>query len=295
MEDYAAAKAVHVLASLHVGDDPAGAVALARRWFELGWELLGGDLRVAVDGHDPALAAAIAPRGFEVGWLATEELPYAPGQWPVFLDQLQDLPDAIFSASPMVRTMPELDLWSPAAYWASPYYLGMRLDRFEGGVINLKLVSRHELVMADLVAEARMVGFLEAMTAIRMVDYAEVSYGYGGTELTMLELDLGLSPSVTMAAASTVLRGYSWITVVPPGIAAGLGGTSALVGSGVFHRVEQLPHGSVWLQASEHFDDYDDERAAAVFGVLAPYLPPGSGPTAYSRHTDSVRGTGDAG
>lgn len=295
MDDYPAAKAVHVVASLHVADDRAGAVELARRWFELGWQLLGGDLRAAVDGHDPDLAASIAPRGFDVGWLVIEELPYAPDQWPAFLARLGDLPDASFSAAPLVLGVPELDIWVPGAYWATPYYLKMRMDRLEGDVISLELVSRHELILADQVAEARVVRFLEAMMAIRAVDYAEVSYGYGGNELTMLEQDLGLSPSVTMAAAPTMLRGFSWITVVPPGIAAGLGGVAALAGSGAFHRVEQLPNGSVWLQASEHFDEYDDERAAAVFAVLGPFLPPGAGPIAYSRHTDSVRGTGGAG
>ena len=134
-----------------------------------------------------------------------------------------------------------------------------------------------------------MVAFLQEMTSIRTVDYAEVSYGYGGTELTMQELDLPRSPQESIPAARSVLRGFSWVTVVPVGIAARLGGAAALAATGAFHRVAQLPPGQVWLQATEHFDDWNDERAAHVFAVLAPFLPPGTTALSYSRHTDSVR------
>ena len=76
MADGSAAKVVHILASLHVGDDPAGAVLVARRWFERGWELLGGPLRAMVDGRDPVQAAAVAPRGFETFMTAATEGSY---------------------------------------------------------------------------------------------------------------------------------------------------------------------------------------------------------------------------
>jgi hypothetical protein len=294
MTDDPTAKAVHVLASLHVGDDPAGAAVVARQWFERGWELLGGPLRAAIDGCDPKLAGAIAPRGFQTYLRALTDVTYEDGQWSQFLAELDHLPNAIFLAAPLVPSEPSPEFSHAASYSESPYYMDIRLDPFEPDIISLSLTSRHELLFDDEAGEQRVIAFLEEMVSIRTIDYAEVSYGYGGTELTMLELDLPRSPLESLPEARSVLRGFAWVTVIPAGIAGRLGGVTALAATAAFHRVNQLPHGEVWLQATEHFDDWDDESAAKVFAVLAPFLPAGTTALAYTRPTDSVR-PGNAG
>jgi hypothetical protein len=71
------------------------------------------------------------------------------------------------------------------------------------------------------------------------------------------------------------LRGYSWLTIVPSGLAGKLGGAQALRATGAFHEVRELAAGGVWLLATEDFRSYDLEVAWPVFRALAPVLPPG--------------------
>ena len=72
-----------------------------------------------------------------------------------------------------------------------------------------------------------------------------------------------------------VLRGYSWVTVVPAGLAQKLGGAEAMRASGAFAVVDELPSGGLWLQATSHFADYDPAAVHRVFRALAPVLPTG--------------------
>jgi hypothetical protein len=69
-----------------------------------------------------------------------------------------------------------------------------------------------------------------------------------------------------------VLYGYSWVTIVPPELAARLGGAPALAAGGTFHEVRELPDGSVWLRATPAINDFTGERVRAVFETLAPVL-----------------------
>ena len=69
-----------------------------------------------------------------------------------------------------------------------------------------------------------------------------------------------------------VLYGYSWVTIVPPELAARLGGAAALVDCGAFHDVRELPDGSVWLRATPTINEFTGERVRAVFEALAPVL-----------------------
>jgi hypothetical protein len=92
---------------------------------------------------------------------------------------------------------------------------------------------------------------------------------------TMLEEALGRDPLVGVAQSREVLRGYPWVTVCAPELAGRLGGPDALRVSGAFHEVRELPTGSVWLQATEHLDDYTGDALRRVFETVAPVLPPG--------------------
>jgi len=76
-------------------------------------------------------------------------------------------------------------------------------------------------------------------------------------------------------ASRDLLRGYSWVTICPQPISDRLGGVRALAGTGAFWAVAELPSGDTWLQATEHFGDYDDAAVIRVFDALAPVLPAG--------------------
>ncbi len=73
----------------------------------------------------------------------------------------------------------------------------------------------------------------------------------------------------------SVLRGYSWITIVPPEAAARLGGASALKASGAFWDVTELPNSAVWLRATPTINEFTGNKIRAVFETLAPELPTG--------------------
>jgi hypothetical protein len=114
-----------------------------------------------------------------------------------------------------------------------------------------------------------------------------VTYGSGGDDWrpwgpTMLEDVSGRDVMAGVAQSREVLRGYPWVTVCGPEIAARLGGPDALRASGAFHEVRVLPTGSVWLQATERLGDYTGDalrrsashpsRGYRAYGPLPPTL-----------------------
>jgi hypothetical protein len=72
-----------------------------------------------------------------------------------------------------------------------------------------------------------------------------------------------------------VLRGYSWVTICAPELAARLGGAAVLAASGAFDEVTELPGGQVFLRATPALEEYHGEAVRRVFDVLAPVLLPG--------------------
>ena len=103
------------------------------------------------------------------------------------------------------------------------------------------------------------------------VDFAIVGDPWTSHAQTSLEEalgwhGLGLRPR-------DVLRGYSWVTVVAREPAARLGGADAMRASGAFSSVEELPHGGLWLQATERYEEYDRNAVERVFRAVAPILP----------------------
>lgn len=94
----------------------------------------------------------------------------------------------------------------------------------------------------------------------------------GGTALTY-----SLEPRMRweQAAVERELQGYSWVTLVPAGAVARLGGAAALRESGAFWRADELSTGGVLVQVTERMGDYDLAAARRVWEVLAPVLPAG--------------------
>lgn len=172
--------------------------------------------------------------------------------------------------------------------------LNDRGEFFEGGGGGLRVLVRTEEDHPDWVqlqASGRVPGAegdarrpevpARWARALRTVAaQADASFGHlcddgndGGTALDRSVFRGGRVSS--MMAGRDVLRGYSWVTVCPDELAARLGGPPALAASGAFSRVEELPLGGVWLQATEDFAGYDDAAMRRVFEVLAPVLPEG--------------------
>jgi hypothetical protein len=91
----------------------------------------------------------------------------------------------------------------------------------------------------------------------------------GGTGLEDATLR---NPELTVPRSREELRGYSWVTVCAPELAARLGGAAALAASGAFAEVTELPGGQVYLRATPAPEDYQGDAVRRVFEVLAPVL-----------------------
>jgi hypothetical protein len=79
-------------------------------------------------------------------------------------------------------------------------------------------------------------------------------------------------PDHTVGECRSVLRGYSWLTVVPEELLPAAGGVDALAGSGAFAVAEPLTAGGAWLLATSDYRDYGQTQAAAVWRALRPIL-----------------------
>lgn len=130
------------------------------------------------------------------------------------------------------------------------------------------------VTFSDAVLE-RSVDALYELCRREDLDFAAAGDAAFSEARTHLEWALNRDEDDGMIEARTWLRGYSWITVMPPEIAQRLGGAEALRASGAFAYVEELPHGGLWLRATEKADDYDAAAVRKVFDVVAPVLPAG--------------------
>jgi hypothetical protein len=81
-----------------------------------------------------------------------------------------------------------------------------------------------------------------------------------------------VNPDASITKSRQVLQDYCWITIVPPELAARLGGATALRSSGAFCEVSELTEGSVWLRATPTINEFTGERIEAVLRALAPVL-----------------------
>lgn len=75
-----------------------------------------------------------------------------------------------------------------------------------------------------------------------------------------------------LGSGGDVLYRYSWVTIIPPGLAARCGGAAGLTATGAFFEVTELPGGPVWLRATRTIEEFDQDRSAAVAAALRPVL-----------------------
>ncbi|WP_152627616.1 hypothetical protein [Streptacidiphilus melanogenes] len=128
----------------------------------------------------------------------------------------------------------------------------------------------------DSAAEA-LLGLVRRTAMLASTSFGHVCDDAGYSGLTSLDEVLWRGGHrKSLAAARSVLRGYSWATVLPRELVDRLGGASALSDSDAFVSVDELRGGSVALQATERFSSYDEAAVLRVFRAVAPVLPPGT-------------------
>ncbi|MBB5868606.1 hypothetical protein F4553_001985 [Allocatelliglobosispora scoriae] len=133
--------------------------------------------------------------------------------------------------------------------------------------------------------------FLRAVAHEANPAYGEINIGPTPTSLTVFskalkEADFESSLAFDRAGSRQVLRGYSWVTVMPQELGDSLGGLAGLEQTQAFHEVVPLRNGGYWLKATERFSDYDDTAIRRVFEAVRPVLPAGR-PSLLTRWADS--------
>lgn len=257
---------------------------LARGWFtgvladvfpDLGAGLAAGPVLYKRDPRDASVDVAWGEPGAVHASMQIEKkadgpvgrwVQYTPQAWRRFLDGMSEHPyKAVIGISPLdgqgrpltyegtvsvaVTRVPQAPQWA--------------LFRFSAGA-NVADVSK---------AAGRWIAFARRQAETMPAVYGDI--GLASPGYTVLEYATATPPVKTIPRARSELRGYSWITLVPPELVGRLGGIGRLRESGAFHAVDELACGAAWLQATAEPGDYDDEAARRVFDVLAPVLIPG--------------------
>lgn len=101
---------------------------------------------------------------------------------------------------------------------------------------------------------------------------ADDAFGAGATR-TPLEARTQRFDDDTLPLADSQVRGYSWITVVSPGIVDRLDGVETVRAAGAFSDVTPLPAGGAVLQATPRLSLYEGDAVRRVFVALSPVLP----------------------
>jgi hypothetical protein len=274
------ARLVNVQLCVSVDDRPDLATSAARRWFEDGFAMLGGELRAEVLTRTPAeldrrtnvlravsgdvtasVFTSLAPVADEVG-----SRPYSQQVWNDMLDTLQAVPEFAYLEITTTDGEGRLDEGFGLAFSCE------RLDA-QGTWLLLSAHVEGQAVAAPE-GQAAMLNFLRGVADVCSPCYGEVSW-LEAAGRTVLETGLSLDPEQTVPVARSVLRGYSWITIAPEEIGRRLGGLHRLRDSDAFIEVESLSAGGFWLRATRRLQDFDEAAARRVFDVLRPALPAG--------------------
>lgn len=96
---------------------------------------------------------------------------------------------------------------------------------------------------------------------------------------TELETKFVVDLASALEQSPEVLRGYSWITYLPPGVVDQLGGTEAVLAWEGFYRLRPVEGGGVVVRATADYDGYDPAAIRRVFDAVRTVLPaPGAPP-----------------
>ncbi|WP_271190435.1 hypothetical protein [Dactylosporangium matsuzakiense] len=263
-----------------VDEDRGGAVSAAQRWLGDGLTRFGDPFfDLAARGGPPDLHIETRLAGREPDAVSVMlNLPtydgdylyaaYSPVLFDALLESMSDVPiggNVVFTANGVdgeSHTGPTLllDVDRIDSETSGSSWLRLRL-----------LTIRTAFTRPD--GMEPVLTFLRDMAHLSNPVHGEIFWGnhYGG----VLEEALNLRPELTLPTARALLRGYTWLTILPEEIGRRLGGLDALRSSGAFVDVEHLDTGGYWCQATRNLDDYDQRAADQIFDVVAPTLPPG--------------------
>lgn len=259
-------------------DDQDHAIRAARYWLTNGFETLGGALRETVRRSTPEqldldrnvlrrnpgdvsanVATSTRHEDGELSW----SRPYSEQTWAELLDRVGRVPDtAVLSIS----TTAEDEWLTGPSFEAS-------LGRAEREWLELDVQLEADQV-ASIEQQDAVVAFLNRAADDCNPCHGEIVWNQAGRR-TALEAALNLTTAKTLPTARQVLRGYSWVTIIPEEIGQRLGGVDALLRSEAFTNVTRLGAGGYFLRATQDLRDYKDAAVLKVFNALRSVLPPG--------------------
>ncbi|MCZ7423707.1 hypothetical protein O7605_29790 [Verrucosispora sp. WMMA2121] len=279
-------KLAHAQLVIDFSADPARGEQAIGQWFESGWRLLGGSLRDVAD----AQAAGTFVRGgknFPYGvdaWLArvpcegqsSNGAPYDPQEWRRFLNDARRGGAQIHDISVYEMAWSDVDGRPAKGVDISPRMLSIRcvrrhVDGREFVLLSLEAPRTNLLDAAE--HEATLSTFFRRAADQAGPLFGQIGFDYGIYSMTGLEYRLYIQPQESIREVGQVLRGYSWVTVLPDILVDRLGGGQQLVDSGAFIAVDRLSSGSWWLQAADTAAGYTNDHAKRVFRALRPVLP----------------------
>ncbi|MFE9658385.1 hypothetical protein [Micromonospora sp. NPDC006431] len=257
----------------HLKEGGGGGAAL-RRWFEIGFDSLGGELRSNVldMAHNQASQAVGPVKGISAalfsGHLGStgyqeRRREYSPSTWQEFLAELENLP-----------RMASLELFALNSN-GMPVNPSMLISsqRFghAGEWLTLAIMIKPQLQPDD----GRWPPALDLLK--RTAETVEVSHGsisfLDSIFSTPLELALHMPSEDAIPRSRKLLRGYGWITILGEEMGTRLGGETGLRNTGAFAEVAHLSNGGFWLKATSFLGAYRGPQAEKVRSVLAPLLP----------------------
>jgi len=264
--------------AVNVADDPAGARMVAA-WYGAALERLGGELREALraagpldqavlrnpDGYGPAGSIwaqfwAVDARGRSRVTAFSEE------RWAAFLEAMSTEPRESelllvrVDSNGFTHSWPFLEVSArPSEDFPDWWFLDAHFP---------------EEWMSGPGFEEAVTGLFLEVAAVGDPSYGHLTYRFSARR-SALEEGLALLSDESIATSRSVLRGYSWLTLLSPEQVSRLGGVEALQASGAFHRVVGLPAGGAVLLATERYGAYGFADAERIFPVLAPVLPAG--------------------
>ncbi len=261
--------------------DPARYHAVAIQWLDGGLDRLAGELREQIKAGAPLSETGVrrdgAPtgppgsawasmwvqrRGRRTGWV------YSADNWARFVQELTDPPDRAEVLATVLdgqgfpsRSAVRLTVERPDD---APEWLVLSADAPAEDLLD---TARGDEV------QRRWLGLVRDVAEDLNPSFGQLADDTRGR--TALDVLLRRLRDQSVAESRTVLRGYSWVTILAQELADRLGGVAALRATGAFHTVEPLRGGGVWLRATQRYQDYGPVQIDAVFRALAPVLPQG--------------------